>query len=267
MYEHVVMFSGGAGSWGAARRVVDRHGPDSVALLFADTNIEDEDLYRFLHEAAADVGGDLVILDNDGRTPWDVFKDVRFLGNTRIAACSHKLKQEPSRAWVEEHCDPDATTLYVGIDWTEEHRLPKVKNGWAPWRIEAPLCEEPFVVKAQLLDDLKARGIEPPRLYGMGFPHNNCGGGCVKAGQAHFKLLKEQMPERYDEWQTNEQELRDFLDKDVAILRDRRGGDTKPLTLAELGARIELERSKDSGQLSLVDTDEWGGCGCFLDEE
>lgn len=50
------MFSGGAGSWGAAKRTVERHGPDDVLLLFADTLIEDEDLYRYLEEAAANVG-------------------------------------------------------------------------------------------------------------------------------------------------------------------------------------------------------------------
>ncbi len=39
--KHVVMFSGGAGSWATARRVIDR-GLDPV-LLFADTRMEDED--------------------------------------------------------------------------------------------------------------------------------------------------------------------------------------------------------------------------------
>ena len=38
---HVVMFSGGAGSWAAAKRVVEAHGAASTTLLFCDTRIED----------------------------------------------------------------------------------------------------------------------------------------------------------------------------------------------------------------------------------
>jgi 3'-phosphoadenosine 5'-phosphosulfate sulfotransferase (PAPS reductase)/FAD synthetase len=64
------MFSGGVGSWAAARRVVEKHGTEDLVLLFADTLIEDEDTYRFLREAAANVGGQLVEIA-DGRTPWD----------------------------------------------------------------------------------------------------------------------------------------------------------------------------------------------------
>ncbi len=58
--KHVVMFSGGIGSWMTAKRVADVHGTDDLTLLFADTKMEDEDLYRFLDESAANVGGTLV---------------------------------------------------------------------------------------------------------------------------------------------------------------------------------------------------------------
>src|SRR5689334_14206991 len=53
----VVMFSGGAGSWGAAKRTVERYGAENTRLLFTDTLIEDEDLYRFLIEGSANVVG------------------------------------------------------------------------------------------------------------------------------------------------------------------------------------------------------------------
>jgi hypothetical protein len=133
------MFSGGVGSWGAARRVADRYGTDRLILLFTDTKIEDPDLYVFLEQAAEDVGGELVTLA-DGRTPWQVFRDVRFIGNTRVDPCSRVLKRDLARKWVDEHCDPQTTTVYVGIDWTEEHRLTRVQTSWQPFRVEAPLC-------------------------------------------------------------------------------------------------------------------------------
>ncbi len=65
-------------------------------------------------------------------------------------------------------------------------------------------------------------GIAPPRLYAMGFPHNNCGGFCVKAGQAHFALLLRTMPERYAYHEAKENELRAELGWRQTILRDAR---------------------------------------------
>jgi hypothetical protein len=108
--------------------------------------------------------------------------------------------------------------------------------------------------KADVLAALKLAGIAPPRLYAMGFPHNNCGGFCIKAGQAHFKLLLEKLPERYAFHEQQEQELRKLLG-DVSILRDRRGGKVRPLTLAEFRAGYPN-----------ADKHEWGGCGCALED-
>jgi len=53
---HVVQFSGGIGSWAATQRVIAEHGTADLVLLFADTKVEDDDLYRFLDDAAAQIG-------------------------------------------------------------------------------------------------------------------------------------------------------------------------------------------------------------------
>jgi hypothetical protein len=253
---HVVMFSSGAGSWAAARRVADEHGTDRLTLVFTDVLGEDEDNYRFLRDAAADIGGELVWL-TEGRTIWQVFKDNRFLGNTRLANCSKFLKQQPAREWLDANCDPVSTTVYVGIDWTETHRLPAIHSSYEPFKADAPLTRPPYLSKRQILDQLRLRGIEPPRLYGMGFEHANCGGGCVRAGQGQFLNLLRVMPDRFAEWEANEQDLREYLDADVSILRDRRDGDTTPMTLRQLRERAEV----DDPQLDLFDI---GGCGCFV---
>jgi 3'-phosphoadenosine 5'-phosphosulfate sulfotransferase (PAPS reductase)/FAD synthetase len=252
------MFSGGVGSWAAAKRVAQTYGTDDLYLVFSDVSGEDEDCYRFLTEAADNVGGELVWL-KDGRTIWDVFRHHRMLGNTRIAKCSHVLKQEPARRWLKENTDPADTAVYVGIDWSESHRLAAVERNYDPWVAFAPLTEPPYLDKADMIAWCEAEGIKPPRMYAEGFPHANCAGGCVKAGQGQFKLLYEQRPEVYAEWERQEQGLRDYLGKDVAILRDRRGGTTKPLTLTALRQRIEC--SPES-----VDADDLGGCGCFVDD-
>lgn len=48
--KYVVMFSGGAASYEAGRRTIERVGRANVVLLFSDTLIEDPDLYRFLDQ-------------------------------------------------------------------------------------------------------------------------------------------------------------------------------------------------------------------------
>ena len=266
MTRHVVMFSGGLGSWVTAKRVAERHGTADLVLVFADVGGqhesphagEDEDTYRFIAEAAANVGGNLVTL-NEGRDVWQVFKDDRFLGNSRLANCSKFLKQQPARAWLDANCDPADTVVYVGIDWTEMHRLPAIERNYLPYVAKAPLTEPPFLTKADMQGECLAAGIEVPRLYRAGFPHNNCGGFCVRAGQAQFELLLREHPDRYAYHEAKEQDLREHLDKDVSILRDRSGGTSTPLTLRRFRERIQV-------QPELFDDIDWGGCGCFVEE-
>lgn len=259
------MFSSGAGSWYAARRVAEKHGTDNLVLLFTDVKGnsesphagEDEDNYRFLEEAAANIGGRLVVL-NAGRDIYDVFHDEHMLGNTRVAPCSKQLKQKPARKWIAEtYPDPADVVLYVGIDWSEEHRVAPNKAGWAPYQVEAPLTEPPYIDKSEMLLLLQEEGIKPPRLYDMGFQHANCGGFCVRMGHTQAKQLLQVMPDRYAYHERQEERFRQEFDKDVAFLRDRRGGTLKPMTLRTFRQRLEEGKT--------VDEYDWGGCGCFLD--
>jgi len=232
---HVVQFSGGIGSWAAAKRVAAKHGTTSLVLLTANTQVEDPDLWRFVRESADEIGVQPTIVA-DGRTPFEVFADVRFLGNSRLAPCSLHLKVRPCRAWLTEHADPANTILYIGLDASEPQRAPAITRGWAPWTVEYPMFEPPLMSKEDMLAWCRSLGIEPPRLYELGFGHNNCGGVCVRAGQKHWRHLLDVFPERYAEAERREQQLREELG-DVAILRERRGGVSRPLTLTELRQR------------------------------
>jgi hypothetical protein len=260
---HVVMFSGGLGSWAAAKRVAERHGTDGLVLLFSDVkggstsphSGEDEDTYRFLRDAADNIGAPLVTV-TEGRDIWQVFMDDRFLGNSRLANCSKYLKQKPARDWLDTHCTPD-TAVYVGIDWSEMERLPGIERSYQPYRASAPMCEPPYIDKHAVKAWVRREGLEPPRLYALGFAHNNCGGGCVRAGQAQFALLLRTNRERYLYWETKEQEVRDHLDKDVTILRDRTDGQNARLTLRAFRERLAADEAG-------FDQLDFGGCGCFV---
>lgn len=257
------MFSSGAGSWATAKRVAERHGTENMLLLFTDTKGlnpsehagEDEDNYRFLRQAAANVGAPLVWLV-EGRDIWQVFDDEHMMGNSRVAHCSRELKQEPAREWVEAHCVQGETTIYLGIDWTEPQRFEPNRAGWAPWPVEYPMNDEPLIEKGQVLDWLREEGIKPPRLYDMGFSHANCGGFCVRMGQNEARRLLLNNPARYAYHEGKEQAFRRKFKKDVSILRDRRGGTTKPLTFKAFRERLGSDPYD-------YDKDDMGACGCF----
>lgn len=251
--KHVVMFSGGVGSWAAAARVVAANGPDDVTLLFADTLIEDHDLYRFMDDCERDLGVQVTRIV-EGRTPWEVFSDEHFLGNSRIDPCSKILKRQFMRRWLNEHCDPAYTTIYLGYEWAEPHRIERAARFWSPWQVRSPLADKPYLTKTEIIAWAQTRNLEPPRLYALGFSHNNCGGGCVKAGISHFALLHDRLPDVYAEWERHEEELRTQLGN-VSILTDRRGGKRAPMTLQTLRERIEAQMP--------LPTDDWGGCSCL----
>ena len=66
--------------------------------------------------------------------------------------------------------------------------------------------------------------------------HANCGGGCVRADQRRWLHILQTHPERYAHAAWQEQQLRRRLG-DVAILRERRHGLSRPLTLTALRER------------------------------
>jgi hypothetical protein len=264
--KHVVMFSGGVGSWAAAKRVAERHGTDNLVLLFADVLMEDADTYRFLGEAARNVGGEFVRAC-EGRDPWQLFFDERMMGNSGSGLCSRMLKREQLDKWLLANSPPDETIVYLGIDWTEKHRFygdrktKGAKDRYAAlgYRAEAPMCDAPLMSKCAMLKWLDGEGIKRPRLYDLEFPHANCGGFCVKAGHDHFAHLLKVLPDVYAHHEAKEQEFRQLVGKDVAILRDRRGGATRPLTMKEFRERVEAN-------VSYLDySDGWGGCGCAIE--
>lgn len=286
------MFSSGISSWAAARRHVEENGLGGFVLLFADTFIECDDNYRFLIEAAAQIAGvsvpncayeSIPSLTNirkrkehlqriacevqeripilrwiwDGRTPWEVMQAVRMIGNTRVDPCSKLLKRDLLRKWLETNCAPDSCSVLIGLSWEEMERLERVQERALPWVYRGPLAEKPWLSKKATLAWAESEGLRPPAMYDQGFAHANCGGFCIKAGQGSFKLLLEQHPERYSYHEAQELKLREILG-DHAILRDRRGGVTKPMSLEVFRKRL----SKDGDDCEKF---ELGGCGCGVD--
>lgn len=265
-YNHVVLISGGLASFEAARRVVTKFNRNDVSLLFFDTLIEDPDLYRFLNdiEIALRIRIERIV---EGRNPWQVFRDERFIGNSRADPCSKKLKREVLEKELSSRFPNKNVVLYFGLDWTEVHRMEALAPKWEEkgYKVEFPLNWKPLLLHDDFKSIVERLGIQIPRLYKIGFAHNNCGGACVKAGIKQWSLLWHTFPSRYLWHERREQDLRKYLGKNISILRNRKNGKTRPMTLRVL--RLRLQRlSSNEGEflLNLDSLEEDSLCSCFV---
>jgi hypothetical protein len=295
--ERVTLFqlSGGITSWAAARRFRDQNPDAPFLMVFADTFIESECAYRFLICGAADIAGvprpefwDMEIpplnLANpeprrvvlkalaaaamaaipglhwiwDGRTPWEVFRDQRFIGNSRVDPCSSILKRVLLLNWWSSRFQPHECQIAVGLDWDEDGRRERIVERGKPWHFICPLGDRPWMGKQHWIDFAAERGLPRSLAYEQGLAHDNCGGGCVKAGIGHWIQIFHKRPEVYGQWESEEASVQDAIGTKSTMLKCRRGGKSKPLSLHDLRKRIEGD------DITVEEKHELGGCACAL---
>lgn len=195
-YHHdIVMFSGGLGSWAAAKLRRKQFPDHTMKLVFADTRFEDPDLYGFGPEETGRV--------ERNRQRW----------------------QSDPKGW---------TTVYP--------------------------VHEAGMTNAEVRAWAEREGLTPPGLYDDGFEHNNCKGGCIKAGVGQFVHLLKTRPDTYREWEDGERRVMAAVGSTQTILRDRTGGETRPLSLTVLRQRVE------AGETGLGVRYKFA-CGCFSGED
>lgn len=224
MQNHIIFFSGGKGSFSAADYVKTHFPDDNIVLYFTDTRWENEDLYRFINEASDKLELPL-LTHSSGLNPIELMFEKKLVFNSMIGDCSKILKMKVAREFLKNGIVPpietwrnkeylrasnftENTILYFGIGFDEMHREGAIRKNWKPFKVEMPLIEN-------LIDNneiLKKYNIKQPALYDMGFSHNNCNGRCVKAGQAHFKNLKEKMPGEFQKLVEQEHHMKVCVD-------------------------------------------------------
>jgi hypothetical protein len=252
---HVVSLSGGAASFCVLKELLRRHGKENVVAAFCDTTIEDPDLYRFLDDIERVLKIKIVKLC-DGRTPWQVFRDRKWHGNSRIAHCSEELKGKVFSKWLSQHYQPKDCILHFGFGASESRRLATARKNWFPYQCESILLEPPYLSREQMLQEIDGSGIDVPRLYELGFSHNNCGGYCCKAGQGHFNRLLRELPAVYAHHEQEQEQLFKEFPKLLPSLEKTTNGVKSYLSLRDFRLLIEIGCKPESGV---------GGCGCFSD--
>jgi hypothetical protein len=263
----VVSVSGGLGSYEALRRTIDQKGRENTFGVFADVGRivrdgetvcgEDDDLYRFLADIEQSLNFPILKIKSDRYTDiWDVFFKQRMLGSSMRDPCSRWMKRSVLNDWKRSHFGSINVITVLGLSWQESDRINEFTAifGDACW---FPCLEKPFITNEQIVADLATRGIDPPRIYGEGFTHNNCGGFCVKMGLYQCYLLWRRRIKRWMFAEEKELEFLAYLDRaDISIYRRN----DKNITMRQLrllfeGGWIPKKRKQHSCASCMVPTE------------
>jgi 3'-phosphoadenosine 5'-phosphosulfate sulfotransferase (PAPS reductase)/FAD synthetase len=271
---YVARISGGMASAVAADRAIQRYGRSKVLLRFEDVSWEDEDNYRFIADCMKRWGGRLYGT-KDGRTPLDVFEAKQLIPNGAMAPCSYELKLRPFETWLWKA--PKPLTVLMGLGWQEQHRIKRIRHYHrhaGAWRApqgfarripgvyeDFPLLWKPLEYRP-MNEVVRSWGIEPPRMYQHGFPHANCGGRCIKQGVSEWRRLWAVWPERFVQMRDWEQAQRakGGARAEAAICRTRHGGESQPITLAELEQAWQIEGGNQPPLFEM--TEDQSACFC-----
>jgi hypothetical protein len=251
MKRHIVCVSGGVASAVVAKWVKDNIDGE-IIYYFNDVLWEDWDLYRFLYELETELDIKLT-RDNDGRNPEQVFYDSKMLGSNRTPICSKILKGHKLQKFVK-----DGDTLYFGIDIQEIRRSKGIIDIYKTLNCKCvfPLIDN-YIFRDQQFEIIKRLGIQIPRMYLDGFKHNNCAGGCVRAGANQWKSLLKTYPEVFEDRERVEREFTIWnnqrrLEKDPSY-NPREYHFMKDISLKQL--RLDYEKGNDL----IFDDDKWEG--------
>lgn len=193
----VVWFSHGAASaiaWQETLRVYgDRCNVVAVNNPVAE---EDEDNLRFGKDVAEWLGRELIEWVNP-KFPnasclevWDWAKAMSF---PHGAPCTRELKKLARLDYEKKH---SVDWHVLGFTADEKHRYDRFvmteRANVLPVLIDANLS------KQDCMDRLLNAGIQPPRVYGEGYPNANCIG-CVKAtSPTYWNLVRRTRPEVFN---------------------------------------------------------------------
>jgi|GEM_PF-972493 len=152
------------------------------------------------------------------------------------------------RNMTPQHTNGGDLHVVLGMDDIEDcDRINRARSYWQPYTVKFPLTKAPIMFKHHIAADLAEAGVSQPRLYDMGFAHNNCGGFCVKAGQSQFRHLLKHRPNTYAYHEEQEKELQLYLGKPVTVLTETVNGEKMNLSMQSLRERIQSGGVIDEG--------------------
>lgn len=201
----VVWFSCGAASAAAAKLTVEQYPEAIVRIVYNPVIEEDKDNLRFLKDVEKWIGKEVELAYNPkypSGSAQEVWEDRKFMSSPFGAPCTLELKKGARQHW-EKVNKPDQNVLGFTSEETKRHKrfIQNERDNVIPVLIDNGLT------KQDCLNMIMAAGIEPPRVYKMGYPNANCIG-CVKASSpTYWNHVRVQHPEVFQKRMETSKEL------------------------------------------------------------
>lgn len=188
-----VRWLSGAASAVAAKLDIADH-PGGV-VAHCETGSEDPDVERFIRDCGDWLGVEIVRLRSpDFADTWAVWEKRRYMSGIAGAPCTSELKIAPLLAFQRPN---DTHVFGYTADQRDVERAAHFRTNYPDTRMETPLIAR-GLTKAGCLAMVINAGIEPPRVYAMGFHNANCVP-CVKATSPdYWALVRMHYPEQFE---------------------------------------------------------------------
>jgi len=222
MNRAVVWFSCGAASAIASKLAVKKY--NNCEIVYCDAGGEHESNYQFLKDVENWIGKEITILKSKKyNSHFEVFEQTKYLQGIQGARCTTELKKKLRL----EYQQPDDIHIF-GYTVEEKKRAEKFEN-YNPELFVDWILIEKGITKDNCLGMLWQSGIKLPKMYDLGYNHNNCIG-CVKGGMGYWNKIRKDFPEHFDKMakierkiehsifrnkETNERIYLDELSKDM----------------------------------------------------
>lgn len=181
-------------SCGAASAVATKLSrPDEI--WYAETGSEDADNGRFMRDCEQWFSQEVRILrSRKYSSTWDVWKKRRYISGIAGAPCTRELKVLPQRQ--EQRAD-DVNIFGYTADSNDIRRAHIMRETWPDLNAEFPLIER-GLTKAACLALIKQAGIDPPRVYALGFTNANCIPCCKATSPSYWALVRKHYPGQFN---------------------------------------------------------------------
>ena len=243
MSRAVVWFSCGAASAIASKLAVKKY--KNIEIVYCDTGGEHESNKKFLKDVENWIEKDITILKSKKYdTHFDVFKKTKYLSGVQGARCTTELKKKLRLDYQK----PDDIHIF-GYTVEEKKRAKKFEN-YNPELFVDWILIEKGITKENCLGMLWKSKIKLPKMYDLGYNHNNCIG-CVKGGMGYWNKIRKDFPEHFNKMAKIEREI------NHSIFRNKETNDR--IWLDELDANAGNYKTEKAITCDL-------SCGLMMDE-
>jgi hypothetical protein len=193
-----VWFSCGAASAVAAAKTIEKYGQTHTIRVVNNPVIEeDADNLRFLSDVEAWLGIKIEKAVNANYahcSAVQTWEKRKFMSGPLGAPCTIELKKHARQQWEAKN----PTDWHV-LGFTADEKTRHERFVLSERSNVLPVLIELGLTKADCYATLLAAGIQPPRMYALGYPNANCIG-CVKAtSPTYWNHVRKQHPEVFAE--------------------------------------------------------------------